>query len=437
MRSLIKKVLKKFQKISTSDYKDIWNSFQTVGDARQHIYNDTDEAVFDAGGKMDAEWVSTFLDEESVVLDIGCGIGRIEKFLAPSCKELCGVDISERMLEEARRRLSSQSHVSFYQNNGKDLSVFEDQHFDFIFSFYVLQHIEREDAYGYLKEIHRILKDQSRTFLQFPALTSEYFDESFLGDVARGGPYTIARPRLYTVTDAAFVLLQVGLCPEEQFQRGSDIFLLSRKATPNHNTYSFLKTITEPYSHPRFYIDCHLALPSRGETLLTLSDLASRNNTSLTEQGTLDIELIKDELFLDLGERQEKAFLIEMEFELQSTGEEGTYPDFSLGVRSEVQESGLWNGPYLQTDSGHDWTLRTRNGEEWGNLEVVSKGAVPFTSSSQNIALVAEEEMLSLYDTEGCKATARIDSTSGSLFIRSANTRIVLTDFTVSTLQHS
>ena len=36
-----------------------------------------------------------------------------------------------------------------YKTNGKDLSLFPDEKFDFVFSIIVLQHLEKEDAVFY------------------------------------------------------------------------------------------------------------------------------------------------------------------------------------------------------------------------------------------------------------------------------------------------
>jgi SAM-dependent methyltransferase len=66
------------------------------------------------------------------VLDIGCGIGRIERALAPRVGAITAIDISPGMVEEARRRCRDLPNVSFEQCNGRDLAAFGDGSFDLV-----------------------------------------------------------------------------------------------------------------------------------------------------------------------------------------------------------------------------------------------------------------------------------------------------------------
>jgi predicted TPR repeat methyltransferase len=67
---------------------------------------------------------------ERVVLDIGCGIGRIAAELAPRVKEVHGVDVSGRMIEAALRRCSALSNVRLMKSSGRDLHEFGDASID-------------------------------------------------------------------------------------------------------------------------------------------------------------------------------------------------------------------------------------------------------------------------------------------------------------------
>lgn len=110
------------------------------------------EEEFWLSGKEEAKKLRNFINKDSVALDVGCGIGRIEKFLAEYCKEIHGVDISGRMIKLARKNLRDYKNVFFYKNNGKDLSIFPDDKFNFVFSIItLLQHMEKEDVYIYRK----------------------------------------------------------------------------------------------------------------------------------------------------------------------------------------------------------------------------------------------------------------------------------------------
>lgn len=65
--------------------------------------------------------------ENASVLELGCGTGRILELLGSRFSDLNGVDISERMLERARKRIPS---GTFYRMDMCDLAI--DREFDLI-----------------------------------------------------------------------------------------------------------------------------------------------------------------------------------------------------------------------------------------------------------------------------------------------------------------
>jgi SAM-dependent methyltransferase len=77
-----------------------------------------------------AEW--RLLGKDRQVLDIGCGIGRIEQTLAPDIGAITGIDVAPAMIAEARRRCHGLTNVSFRQCGGTDLAEFADESFDLV-----------------------------------------------------------------------------------------------------------------------------------------------------------------------------------------------------------------------------------------------------------------------------------------------------------------
>ncbi|MGM0432972.1 MAG: class I SAM-dependent DNA methyltransferase [Spirochaetota bacterium] len=67
------------------------------------------------------------LGENSSVLELGCGTGRILELLRKKFSDLNGIDISERMLEHARRRIPT---GTFYRMDMCDFTI--DRKFDLI-----------------------------------------------------------------------------------------------------------------------------------------------------------------------------------------------------------------------------------------------------------------------------------------------------------------
>lgn len=132
-----------------TNYERTWNlCAMTKRGAMREISHVEDEEIFDQREKKYAEELKNFIEPNSVVLDVGSGIGRIEKFLASYVKEIHGIDVSKRMVKLASERVKERN-VYFYKTNGRDLSIFPDNKFDFVFSIIVLQHLAKEDAYIY------------------------------------------------------------------------------------------------------------------------------------------------------------------------------------------------------------------------------------------------------------------------------------------------
>jgi glycosyltransferase involved in cell wall biosynthesis/SAM-dependent methyltransferase len=105
---------------------------------------------------------------DDVCLDLGCGIGRTEKHLAPLVKEIHAVDFSATMLETARRRLAGCSNVQFYQNDGESLGMFRSAMFDLAWAELLFHHVPIEITDKYLREIARVLKSGGRFVCQLP-----------------------------------------------------------------------------------------------------------------------------------------------------------------------------------------------------------------------------------------------------------------------------
>lgn len=96
---------------------------------------------------------------KSNLLEIGCGIGRFTLPLACRFKRVYGVDVSARIIKEARKYCASVPNVEFSLNDGHTLSAFESDFFDYALCTGVMQHIRQFDVIlSYLKEGLRALK---------------------------------------------------------------------------------------------------------------------------------------------------------------------------------------------------------------------------------------------------------------------------------------
>lgn len=114
---------------------------------RENLTEELKDEFFQSGEEhFDKIWqdIKTHLAENfqpQRALDFGCGVGRLVVPLASRCKEVVGVDISEKMLDEAKKNSNSRNlnNTRFYQN--EEFFKQKKEKFDFIHSFIVFQHI--------------------------------------------------------------------------------------------------------------------------------------------------------------------------------------------------------------------------------------------------------------------------------------------------------
>jgi SAM-dependent methyltransferase len=90
-----------------------------------------------------------------VVVDIGCGIGRLTRAMAQEVGHVYGFDISQNMLEEARKL--GLPNATFYETEGNSLRPLPDKSCDLVMAYNVLQHMPGTDVLGeYLREMARV-----------------------------------------------------------------------------------------------------------------------------------------------------------------------------------------------------------------------------------------------------------------------------------------
>ncbi|HEY1757604.1 MAG TPA: class I SAM-dependent methyltransferase [Bryobacteraceae bacterium] len=107
-------------------------------------------------------------------LEIGCGPGRLMLPLSRHFGEIHGVDVSDEMVRLARVNLASVPHAHVHAADGTRLPQFNDEFFDFVYSYAVFQHIPSRDVVlNYLEETRRVLKTGGVARMQFNGLADE------------------------------------------------------------------------------------------------------------------------------------------------------------------------------------------------------------------------------------------------------------------------
>jgi len=96
------------------------------------------------------------IDENDVVLDIGCSNGALSYDIAKKAKKVVGIDLNEKNISFAKERYSKENIEYIWGDALKDLP---DEKFDVIIMSNVLEHIENR------VEFLRRLREKAATFL--------------------------------------------------------------------------------------------------------------------------------------------------------------------------------------------------------------------------------------------------------------------------------
>jgi ubiquinone/menaquinone biosynthesis C-methylase UbiE len=108
---------------------------------------------------------SVGIGPDDVILEIGCGIGRVGQALAPRCKEWIGCDVSPNMLAFAQQRLAGCDNVRFVELSGFDLRPIASRSVDMVYCTVVFMHLDEWDRYNYVREAYRVLRPGGRVFV--------------------------------------------------------------------------------------------------------------------------------------------------------------------------------------------------------------------------------------------------------------------------------
>lgn len=139
------------------------------------------------------------LPTRGVVLDFGCGVGRLTQAFGDHFDEVWGLDIAPSMIEGAEAFNRHGSRVHYVVNDQPDLSRFEDETFDLVFSVIVLQHIRPDLSLGYVREFFRICKPGGAVVFQIPSLLGReaFPDGAYAAEISADIPARVPAGRTF------------------------------------------------------------------------------------------------------------------------------------------------------------------------------------------------------------------------------------------------
>lgn len=203
--------------IATEDYRTE-EEFQRSGEASAR-------AILELSGAEDEELL------RYRVLEIGCGIGRILRPLAPRVREAVGVDVSSEMIEKSALWLEDADNVRTVEGSGVDLFGLDDESFDLVYSYVAFQHMPRDVFRHYLGECHRVLRADGALVFQV-----------YLGERAEPSRDDTIALRVYRASDLRDYLEAAGFRAEEQRlehpeRDGIESWLVRARRCPGERSY--------------------------------------------------------------------------------------------------------------------------------------------------------------------------------------------------------
>ena len=158
-----------------SAYKQTWQHLSTSEtDAKMYVASTVDEDEF----RRSAAYTVATLERlvgvrpDDVVLEIGCGVGRVGAALAPRVKEWIGTDIAANMLRHTARRLDGLSNVRLVELPDVGLRGIADGSVDVVYCTVVFMHLYEWDRYRYIAEAWRVLRPGGRLYCDNIDITS-------------------------------------------------------------------------------------------------------------------------------------------------------------------------------------------------------------------------------------------------------------------------
>ena len=94
--------------------------------------------------------------KDKAILDIGFGDGHGSNYLAEVAREVTGIDCEEENISRAQNKYRK-TNLSFKFMDGADLT-FQEEIFDIVCSFQVIEHVKEDMLLKYLSGISRVLK---------------------------------------------------------------------------------------------------------------------------------------------------------------------------------------------------------------------------------------------------------------------------------------
>ena len=163
-------------RLTRAQYKAVWTALSDTHDrAKMHVAGTAEEAPLLTSGAESLRILqqTVGIRPDDLILEIGCGVGRVGEHVAPLCHQWIGCDVSANMLRFAAERLRDMPNVELRETSGYHLQGVADASCDVVYCMVVFMHLETWDRYNYVLEAARVLRPGGRLYVDNVNLCSE------------------------------------------------------------------------------------------------------------------------------------------------------------------------------------------------------------------------------------------------------------------------
>ncbi len=141
---------------------ELQNSYDRVAEEyAKRFHDELERKPFDR--KM-LDWFVEKVNGIGTICDLGCGSGHIANYLHNRDLEVCGIDLSSGMVEQAQKL---NPNITFQQGDMLSLNDFADNSFGGIAAFYSIIHVPHLLVVDALREMNRVLRSKGLLLLTF------------------------------------------------------------------------------------------------------------------------------------------------------------------------------------------------------------------------------------------------------------------------------